>query len=79
MSPRFPAVTSDAVIGVLIKLGFRFKRESGSSHAVYYRESDKRRTIVPRHSGRIIKRKTLKSILSDTGLTIDEFVELRRK
>ncbi len=77
MSPRFPAVTSDEVITILHKLGFRLKRQSGSSHAIYFRDRDRRRTNVPIHSGKIIKRKTFKSILSDIGLTIDEFDKLR--
>ncbi len=78
MSPKFPAVTSDEVIKVLQKIGFRFKRQSGSSHAVYYREADKRRTNVPIHKGKILKRKTFKSILSDANITIEEFNELRK-
>jgi len=32
MSVRFPAVTSLEVIEVLEKIGFRFKRQAGSSH-----------------------------------------------
>jgi predicted RNA binding protein YcfA (HicA-like mRNA interferase family) len=79
MSSKFPAVTSDEVINVLQKIGFRFKRQSGSSHAIYYRDSDKRRTNVPVHKGKILKRKTFKSILSDSGLTVEEFNELRKK
>jgi predicted RNA binding protein YcfA (HicA-like mRNA interferase family) len=78
MSPKFPAVTSDEVIKVLNKVGFRFKRQSGSSHAIYYRDADKKRTNVPIHKGKILKRKTFKSILSDIGLTIEEFNELRK-
>jgi predicted RNA binding protein YcfA (HicA-like mRNA interferase family) len=79
MSSKFPAVTSDEVIKVLQKIGFRFKRQSGSSHAIYYRDADKRRTNVPVHKGKILKRKTFKSILSDSGLTVEEFNELRKK
>ena len=79
MSPKFPAVTSDEVIKVITKIGFCFKRQAGTSHAIYFRERDRRRTNVPVHSGRIIKRKTLKSILFDIGLTAEEFDELRRK
>ena len=79
MSPRFPSVSSDDVIKVLKVIGFELKRQSGTSHAIYFRESDKRRTTVPVHSGKIIKRKTLKSILSDAGLTIEEFNSLRGK
>ncbi|MBI5373915.1 MAG: type II toxin-antitoxin system HicA family toxin [Candidatus Schekmanbacteria bacterium] len=78
MSPKFPAVTSDEVIKVLQKIGFRFKRQSGSSHGIYYREIDKKRTVVPIHKGKILKRKTLKSILSDSGLTIHEFIKLKK-
>jgi predicted RNA binding protein YcfA (HicA-like mRNA interferase family) len=77
MTPRFPAVTSDEVTDVIQKIGFRFRRQSGTSHAIYFRESDSKRTVVPIHKGKIIKRKTLKSILSDCGLTIEEFNELR--
>ena len=73
MSPRFPAVTSDEVITVIQKLGFLFKRQSGTSHAIYFRESDKRRTTIPVHKGRIIKKKTLKAILVDCALTVDQF------
>jgi len=78
MIPKFPAVTSNEVVKVLTKIGFRFKRQSSSSHAIYYREEDKRRTNVPIHSGRIIKRKTLKSIITSAGLTIEEFERLRK-
>jgi predicted RNA binding protein YcfA (HicA-like mRNA interferase family) len=78
MSPKFPVVTSDEVIKVLNKTGFRFKRQSGSSHAIYYRDADKKRTNVPIHKGKTLKRKTFKSILSDIGLTIEKFNELRK-
>ena len=78
MSPKFLAVTSDEVAKVLIKIGFKFKRQSGSSHAIYFRAEDKRRTNVPIHPGKIIKRKTLKSIISSIGLTVEEFERLRK-
>lgn len=78
MTPHFPAVTSDEVIRVLKKIGFEFARQSGTSHAIYKRESDKKRVNVPVHSGKIIKRRTLKSIIDTAGLTVSEFEELRR-
>ncbi|MCI0468679.1 MAG: type II toxin-antitoxin system HicA family toxin [Nitrospirae bacterium] len=68
MSPRFPAVTTNEIIKVLSSIGFRFKRQSGSSHAIYCRDADKRRTNVPVHSGKVIKRKTLKSIIIRCGI-----------
>ncbi|MBI5605774.1 MAG: type II toxin-antitoxin system HicA family toxin [Deltaproteobacteria bacterium] len=79
MSPKFPAVTSDEIILILEKIDFRLKRQSGSSHAIYFRDRDRRRTTVPIHSGKIIKRKTLKSILADAGLTLADFIQLRQK
>lgn len=79
MTPRFPAVTSDEVIKVLKKLGFELIRRSGTSHAIFKRASDKKRVNVPVHSGKIIKRRTLKAILDCAGLTVSEFEELRRK
>jgi len=79
MSHRFPAVTSKEVVRVLTKIGFYFLRQSGSSHAIYKRDSDKKRTVVPLHSGVIVKRKTLKSILLSAGLTLDEFEDLLKE
>lgn len=79
MTPRFPAITSDELIKVLKKAGFRLKRQSGTSHAIFYRDSDSRRTNVPVCAGHIIKRKTLKSILSSADLSLDEFNRLREE
>lgn len=76
MTPGFPAASSDEVVSALIKIGFRLKRQAGSSHAIYFREADGKRTTVPIHPGKPLKRKTLKSILTDTGLTIAEFSDL---
>ncbi len=42
MSDRLPQVKAKDVVHVAIKLGFRFDRQSGS-HAIYYRESDKKK------------------------------------
>ncbi|MBI4057022.1 MAG: type II toxin-antitoxin system HicA family toxin [Elusimicrobia bacterium] len=73
MGSRFPAVTAKQVIRVLNQLGFRLTRQAGTSHAVYRRDSDNRRTIVPIHPGQILKRKTLKAVLHDIALSIEEF------
>lgn len=79
MSPKFPAVSSDEIIRVLKIIGFRFKRQSGSSHAIYYRDIDKKRTCVPVHKAKELKRKTLKAILLDAGLTVEEFIDLLKR
>ncbi|MDR4498791.1 MAG: type II toxin-antitoxin system HicA family toxin [Candidatus Scalindua sp.] len=76
-SKRFPAVTSNEVVKVLESIGFQFVCQFGNSHAIYKRAGDRRRTNVPIHSGKIIKRKTLKAILHDAGLTVDQFRDLK--
>ena len=76
MPNRFPAITDREVIRVLRKLGFEFYRQAKGSHEVWRRISDGCHTIVPRHRGQTIKRRTLKSILNDIGLTIEEFRNL---
>jgi predicted RNA binding protein YcfA (HicA-like mRNA interferase family) len=79
MSPKFPAATSDEIVSALVKIGFKLKRQSGSNHAIYFRDMDGRRTTVPIHSGKAVKRKTLKSVLADAGLTVTEFNKLKDK
>lgn len=54
------------------QLGFLLDRQKGS-HAVYYRERDKARIVVPIHSGKTLKLKTLAGIIEDMGLTVEEF------
>jgi len=75
MSPRLPVLTSRDVIKVAKKLGFQFDRQSGS-HAVYIHPEKKFRVVIPIHPGKDIKPKTLKGIIDDMGVTIDEFKEL---
>jgi len=74
--PRFPAVTAKDVIRAAKKLGFEFSRQSGTSHAVYKRQSDKRRVIIPNHPTVTVKRKTLAAIISYLGITVEEFIKL---
>jgi predicted RNA binding protein YcfA (HicA-like mRNA interferase family) len=74
--PRFPAVTAKDVIRAAKKLGFEFSRQSGTSNAVYKRQSDKRRVIIPKHPAVTVKRKTLAAIISDLGITVEEFRKL---
>lgn len=75
MSDRLPQAKAKDVVHVATKLGFRFDRQSGS-HAIYYRESDKKRLVVPVHPGKDIKRKTLLGIIKDIGIKVEEFEKL---
>jgi len=73
---RFPAVASRDVVRVLLKLGFVLSRQAGTSHAIFRRPADNRRTVVPVHFRKTIKRRTLAAILRDAGIDADEFRRL---
>ena len=73
--PRFPTVTSEEMVAVLLRVGFALSRQAGSSHAIYRRAADGQRTVVPIHARRTLKRRTVAAILRDAGLDV---AELRR-
>ena len=69
---RFNNVNSKQIVKVVEKPGFRFVRQSGTSHAINIREADRKRTTVPIHGKVSLKRKTIKAICRDIKITIDE-------
>ena len=74
--PKFPAFTDKEVVRKIKKCGFDFSKNCRGSHEMWVRDVDTAVIIVPRHAGKIIKRKTLKNIITATGLSIKEFIEL---
>lgn len=74
MSEKLPRITASEIVKVLVKKGFFLSRQSGS-HKIYKNANGKRVT-VSYHSGVIIKPKTLKSILQDAELKVEELKEL---
>jgi predicted RNA binding protein YcfA (HicA-like mRNA interferase family) len=72
--PRLPSVRPEAVARVAQHLGFVLDRQRGS-HAVYFRPSDQRRVVIAMH-GKDLKRGVLRGLVSDLGLTVQEFCEL---
>lgn len=74
MSEKLPRVTAADAIRVLERVGFSFKRQTGS-HKIFKNKEGKRAT-VPYHSGKILHPKVLKSILRDADLTAEKFKEL---
>jgi predicted RNA binding protein YcfA (HicA-like mRNA interferase family) len=75
MTPRLPVCKSSDLVRVVLKLGFHLDRQKGS-HAIYLRDADQARTVIPMHKGKDIKPKTLKGILDDMKISIDEFRKL---
>jgi len=76
MTSFFPDINSNQIIKIIEKLGFELIRQSGTSHAVYRRESDGRRTTIPVHGKKSLKRRTIKSICKDVGINIEQLKEL---
>jgi len=74
LNPKLPVVTGDDVARVARRLGFELRRQKGS-HAIYVRSSDGARKIIPIHSGRELKRRTLRGIIEDLRLSVEEFRE----
>ena len=75
MSPPLPTVTARQVVRAAEKLGFTLDRQRGS-HAVYIRNSDGRRIVIPMHKGKDIRVGLLRSLISDMGITPEEFQAL---
>lgn len=73
---RFPAYNYLQVVRKLRKLGFVFDRTAKGSYELWYNPKTHKRVLVPRHSGKTIKRKTLKSIIQETDLTPEEFTKI---
>lgn len=72
MTSVFPNVNSKQIIKVVEQLDFEFVRQSGNSHAIYRRASDNKRTTIPIHGKKSLKRKTIKSICKDIGITLEQ-------
>ena len=72
--PSVPAVSGARVVKALEKVGFQVVRVKGSHRIM--RNPDGRWTTVPVHQGRDIAKGTLRNVLADAGLTIEEFRRL---
>lgn len=68
--PSLPAVAGARIVRALERHGFKIARVSGSHHIM--RHPDGRGTTVPVHADRDVAKGTLRGILSDVGLTIDQ-------
>ena len=79
MTSTFPDVNSKQITKIIKKIGFEFVRQSGTSHAIYRRTTDGLRTTIPIHGKKSLKRKTIKAICKDIGITIKDLKELLNK
>jgi predicted RNA binding protein YcfA (HicA-like mRNA interferase family) len=73
---RLPVVNGKRVIQALTKAGFTLNRIAGSHHVMTYPGDQKRTVTVPVHGARDLKPGTLRSIIRQAGLAVDDFIEL---
>ena len=76
MSKELPALRPSEVVRILERAGFVRWRQRGS-HLTLYRASDRRALTVPIHFSKTIPKGTLRAIISQAGLTREEFLSLR--
>ena len=73
--PKLTPAKPQTVQRVLEKLGFQLIRQSGS-HALY-RHPDGRWTTVPLHPGKDVAKGTLRKIIKDAGISVDNFEAMK--
>jgi predicted RNA binding protein YcfA (HicA-like mRNA interferase family) len=71
-----PVLTGTELVRLLERAGFMIRGQKGS-HVHLFRSHDRRRVTVPVHKGRDIPIGTLKSILKDADINIDEVLRLK--
>ena len=73
--PKLPQVKARDLVKIVLKLGFKFRDQSGS-HAIYI-HSDGRRTTIPVHSRQTIGTGLLTKIIKkDLQITRNKFIQM---
>ena len=75
MSRKLPVVSASNLIKTLLKLGYYIRSQQGSH--VHLRHPIKPPLTIPGHKE--IARGTLRAIMRQTGLSVEQLVELMKK
>jgi predicted RNA binding protein YcfA (HicA-like mRNA interferase family) len=70
---KLPRISGRDCVKTLEKAGFQFKRQEGS-HIILRRNDPFAQVVVPEHKE--LDRGTLRAIIRQSGLSVDEFVKL---
>jgi len=71
---KLPVVSGVEVAKALAKIGYEVDHQTGSHLILRQKEYPHRRITVPMH--REIAKGTLRAIIRQAGLTVEEFIEL---
>lgn len=69
-----PVLSGRELVRALGKLGYRLDRQRGSHMILRHERPPHRRLVVPDHDP--IARGTLRAIIREAGLTVEELIEL---
>jgi predicted RNA binding protein YcfA (HicA-like mRNA interferase family) len=72
--PKLPVVSAREIIAALLSAGFEIDREG--SHTILVHPERQQLVAVPRHGGRDVPPGTLRRILAQAGMTVEEFQRL---
>ncbi|MCK4223914.1 MAG: type II toxin-antitoxin system HicA family toxin [candidate division Zixibacteria bacterium] len=70
---KLPRISGQKCVKALEKVGFYFKRQEGS-HIILRRDEPFAQVVVPDHKE--LDRGTLRAIIRQVGLSVDEFMKL---
>lgn len=76
MTRRLPSLKAVQVMRALERAGLVQVRSKGSHRIFQHPANPARRTIIADHRGKDIPVGTLRSIIDQAGLTVDEFIDL---
>ncbi len=72
--PKLPILSGKDVVKTLSKIGYKIDHQTGSHIILRHEKPPHRRITVPNHKE--IAKGTLRAIIRQAGLTIEEFVRL---
>ncbi len=75
--PKLPVVKARVLLKTLQKMGFVKYHQVGSH--IQMKHADGRRTTIPYHPTQEIRRGTLKGIIDDLDMSVEEFTDALKK
>jgi predicted RNA binding protein YcfA (HicA-like mRNA interferase family) len=75
--PKLPVIKAKLLLKAFEKLGF-YKYHQVGSH-IQMKHADGRRTTIPYHPSQEIRKGTLKAIIDDLDMIVEEFIKSLKK
>jgi len=72
----FLSAARNSGVGPEAEAGFVFDRQAKGSHEIWYNPKTKRRIVVPNHPGKDVPQRTLRTIVSQSGISLEAFKRL---